>query len=57
MDTLRPLAFENRTHLGLKEPQLPRIHRAGAIDGDRDLPDALAYHSRQVETLPRHGGG
>jgi hypothetical protein len=26
--TLRPLAFENRTHLGLEEPQLPGIHRA-----------------------------
>jgi hypothetical protein len=42
MDTLRPLALQNRTHLGLKEFELPRIHRAGAVDGDRDLPDALA---------------
>jgi hypothetical protein len=52
MHTLRPLAFENRTNLGLKESQLPRVHRAGAVDSDRDLPDALAYHSRQVETCP-----
>src|SRR5580693_4308886 len=52
MDTLRPLAFENRTHLGFKKRELPRIDRAGAVDGDRDLPDALAYHSWQVETRP-----
>ena len=26
MNTLRPLAFENRTHLGFKEPQLPPVH-------------------------------
>ena len=29
---------------------LPRIHRTGAVDGDRDLSDALAYHSWQVES-------
>ena len=48
MHTLRPLAFENRTHLGLEEPQLPRIHRARTVDGDRHLPNALAHHSRKM---------
>src|SRR5580698_6261062 len=52
MDTLRPCPVENRAHLGLKKRELPRIDRAGAVDGDRDLPDALAYHSWQVETRP-----
>src|SRR5271168_2651015 len=28
---LRPLAFEDRAHLGFELPQLPRVHRAGAI--------------------------
>jgi hypothetical protein len=41
MYTLRPLAFENRTHLGLKEFELPRIHRAGAVDGDPHRRESL----------------
>ena len=39
MDSLWPLAFQYRTNLSLKEPQLPRIDRTGAIDGNRDLPE------------------
>src|SRR5580704_4853191 len=40
---LRPLAFEDRAHLGFEPPQLPRVHRAGAIDSDRNLAYTFSY--------------
>ena len=52
VNALRPLAFKNRTHFGFKKPQLPPAHRAGAVDRDRDLTNALAHHSRQIEPCP-----
>src|SRR5579875_1431317 len=37
IDALRPLTFKDRTNLSLEEAQLPRVHRARAIDGDRNF--------------------
>ena len=52
MHPLRPLAFEDRTDLRLEEPQLPRIDRTRAIDGNRDFARALAHNAGQIETGP-----
>ena len=38
--------------LGFEEAQLPRTDRTGAIDSNRDLPDALPHDSRQIKPGP-----
>ena len=45
IDALRSLAFEDRTDLSLKEPQLPGVHGSGTVDCDCDLADTLPDHS------------
>src|ERR1700737_3355956 len=52
VDALRSLAFEDRAHLGLEQAQLPRVHRAGAIDSDRNLAYTVPHPSGQVEPSP-----
>jgi len=52
MHSLGSLAFEDRTNLGLEEPQLPRIDRSRAIDGNRDFARAFAHNAGQIETGP-----
>jgi hypothetical protein len=49
---LRPLTFEDRANLGLKEAQLAGIDGAGAIDSDGDLPDTLVHNSGQIKSGP-----
>jgi hypothetical protein len=50
MHPLGPLAFEDGTNLRLEEPQLPRIDRTRAIDGNRDFARAFAHNAGQIET-------
>ena len=52
MHPLGPLAFQNGTNLGLKEPQLPRIDRSGAVYGNRDFARAFTHNAGQIETGP-----
>src|ERR1700722_17611428 len=52
IDALRTLAFEDRANLGFEEAQLPRVHRSGAIDCDRNLTSPFPHHSGQVESGP-----
>src|SRR5271154_126147 len=52
VDALRSLTFEDRTNLGLEQAQLPRVYRAGAIDGDRNLTYTFPHHSGQVKPGP-----
>ena len=40
-----PLAFQDGTDFRLKEPQLPRIDRTRAIDGDCDFASAFAHNA------------
>jgi hypothetical protein len=41
VDALGSLAFEDRAHLGLEEPQLPGVHGTRTVHSDRDFTDAL----------------
>src|SRR5277367_2581522 len=52
VDALRSLAFEDRANLGFKQAQLPRVHRAGAIDSDRNVAYSFPHHSGEVKPRP-----
>jgi len=52
MHPARPLSFENGANLRLKETQLTRIDRPGAIDGDGDFSSTLRPDTGEIEPSP-----
>src|ERR1035437_7401276 len=52
MNALWALAFEDRADLSLKEAQQTAIDRAGTIDSDGNLSDALSHDSGKIESIP-----